>query len=165
MARRSNAPRLHCLTSRFRLQNGLAQHQRLGFLRHPQITRQAEEMRTLLGIRTTDVEKAAGLLSGGNQQKIVLAKWLALGPKVFVLDEPTRGVDVGAKAEIYRVIEDLAAQGAAVLMISSDLEEVLRLSDRVLVMHEGRLAGELARADLSEEAVMQLATGGGPVAL
>jgi len=144
---------------------GLAQHQRLGFLRHPQITRQAEEMRTLLGIRTTDVEKAAGLLSGGNQQKIVLAKWLALGPKVFVLDEPTRGVDVGAKAEIYRVIEDLAAQGAAVLMISSDLEEVLRLSDRVLVMHEGRLAGELARADLSEEAVMQLATGGGPVAL
>jgi ribose transport system ATP-binding protein len=122
-------------------------------------------MRTLLGIRTTDVEKAAGLLSGGNQQKIVLAKWLALGPKVFVLDEPTRGVDVGAKAEIYRVIEDLAAQGAAVLMISSDLEEVLRLSDRVLVMHEGRLAGELARADLSEEAVMQLATGGGPVAL
>jgi ribose transport system ATP-binding protein len=90
---------------------------------------------------------------------VVLAKWLALGPKVFVLDEPTRGVDVGAKAEIYRVIAELAAAGAAVLMISSDLEEVLRLSDRVLVMHEGRLAGEVGWEALSEETVMALATG------
>jgi ribose transport system ATP-binding protein len=139
---------------------GLDRSQRFGFVRRKQVTEQAERMRDLLGIRTSDVEKAAGLLSGGNQQKTVLAKWLALGPKVFVLDEPTRGVDVGAKAEIYRVIQDLAAGGAAVLMISSDLEEVLRLSDRVLVMHEGRLAGEVAGADLSEEAVMKLATGG-----
>lgn len=139
---------------------GLGRSQWWGFVRQKQVREVAGRMRDLLAIRTTDVEKAAGLLSGGNQQKTVLAKWLALGPKVFVLDEPTRGVDVGAKAEIYRVIADLAAAGAAVLMISSDLEEVLRLSDRVLVMHEGRLAGELSRADLSEEAVMKLATGG-----
>lgn len=139
---------------------GLERRQTLGFVRQKQVTALAEQMREVLGIRTTDVEKAAGLLSGGNQQKVVLAKWLSLGPKVFVLDEPTRGVDVGAKAEIYRVIEDLAASGAAVWLISSDLEEILRLSDRVLVMHEGRLAGELGRAELSEEAVMRLATGG-----
>jgi ribose transport system ATP-binding protein len=139
---------------------GLEHRQTMGFVRQKQVTAEAGKMRAKLGIRTTDVEKAAGLLSGGNQQKVVLAKWLSLGPKVFVLDEPTRGVDVGAKAEIYRVIEDLAANGAAVLMISSDLEEVLRLSDRVLVMHEGRLAGEVGPAELSEEAVMRLATGG-----
>ena len=139
---------------------GLECRQTLGFVRQKQVTVLAEKMREVLGIRTTDVEKAAGLLSGGNQQKVVLAKWLSLGPKVFVLDEPTRGVDVGAKAEIYRVIEDLAASGAAVWLISSDLEEILRLSDRVLVMHEGRLAGELGRAELSEAAVMRLATGG-----
>ncbi len=138
---------------------GLGGQQRFGFVRQAQVTAQAEQMRGLLGIRTTHLEKPAGLLSGGNQQKVVLAKWLALNPKLFLLDEPTRGVDVGAKAEIYQVIESLAASGAAVLMISSDLEEILRLSDRVLVMHEGRLAGEVAREDLSEEAVMHLATG------
>jgi len=139
---------------------GLGRGQRLGFVRAAEGRAEAERLRDLLAIRTTDVDKPAGLLSGGNQQKVVLAKWLALRPKVFVLDEPTRGVDVGAKAEIYRVIAELAAGGAAVLMISSDLEEVLRLSDRVLVMHEGRLAGEVGRAALSEAAVMALATGG-----
>lgn len=138
---------------------GLGGMQRIGFVRAVAVTSLAVRMKELLGIRTASLEKAAGLLSGGNQQKVVLAKWLGLGPRVFVLDEPTRGVDVGAKAEIYRVIEDLAAAGAAVLMISSDLEEILRLSDRVLVMHEGRLAGEVGRAALSEAAVMQLATG------
>lgn len=138
---------------------GLGGQQRFGFVKQMEVTAQAEQMRGLLGIRTTDLEKPAGLLSGGNQQKVVLAKWLALAPKVFLLDEPTRGVDVGAKTEIYQVVESLAASGAAVLMISSDLEEILRLSDRVLVMHEGRLAGEVTRADLSEEAVMRLATG------
>jgi len=138
---------------------GMGWGQRLGFVRAAVGRAEAERMKDLLEIRTTDVEKAAGLLSGGNQQKVVLAKWLALGPKVFVLVESTRGVYVGAKAEIYRVIAELAAGGAAVLMISSDLEEVLRLSDRVLVMHEGRLAGEVGREALSEEAVMALATG------
>lgn len=120
----------------------------------------AESMREKLSIRTPDVDKAVGLLSGGNQQKVVLAKWLARGPKLLVLDEPTRGVDVGAKAEIYALMDQLASQGVAVLMISSDLEEILGVSDRVLVMHEERLTGELPRDRLSEQAVMNLAVGG-----
>ena len=120
----------------------------------------AESMRTKLGIRAPHIHQIVGLLSGGNQQKVVLAKWLARSPKVLILDEPTRGVDVGAKSEIYALMDELARNGTAVLMISSDLEEVLGVSDRVLVMHEHRLAGELSRSELSEEAVMHLATGG-----
>ena len=104
--------------------------------------------------------RSVGQLSGGNQQKVVLGKWLARQPRVLIFDEPTRGVDVGARSEIYALMDELAAAGVAVLMISSDLEEVLGMSDRVLVLHEGRLAGELPRAALSEEAVMHLATGG-----
>jgi ribose transport system ATP-binding protein len=115
-----------------------------------------------LRVRTPSVQQPAGLLSGGNQQKVVLAKWLARTPRLLILDEPTRGIDVGAKSEIYALIDELAGQGAAVLMISSDLEEILGMSDRVLVMHQGRLAGCLPRPDLSEEAVMNLATGGEP---
>jgi ribose transport system ATP-binding protein len=103
------------------------------------------------------------LLSGGNQQKVVLGKWLARTPRVLILDEPTRGVDVGARSEIYALMDKLAADGVAVWMISSDLEEILGMSDRVLVLHEGRLAGELPRDRLSEEAVMRLATGATPV--
>ena len=120
----------------------------------------AERMRGRLNIRTPDVEKLAGLLSGGNQQKIVIAKWLARSPRLLILDEPTRGVDVGAKAEIYALMRELAADGVGVLMISSDLEEILGVSDRVLVMHQGELAGGLAREQMSEQAVMHLATGG-----
>ena len=138
---------------------GLSRLSRAGFINDRALNEQAEQMRQRLSIRTTGIHKAAGHLSGGNQQKVVLAKWLALQPAVFLLDEPTRGVDVGSKREIYEVIESLAAQGAAVLIISSDLEEVLRLSDRVLVLHEGRIAGELPHAQMSEEAVMSLATG------
>ena len=97
-------------------------------------------------------------LSGSNQQKVALAKWLTLRPRVLLLDEPTRGVDVGAKQEIYRLMEQLVEQGTAILCVSSEMEEVLGVSDRVLVMQEGRLAGELGRSELSEEAVMHLAT-------
>jgi ribose transport system ATP-binding protein len=122
----------------------------------------AESMRTQLNIRTHDVAKIVGLLSGGNQQKVVLAKWLCREPKLLILDEPTRGVDVGAKTENYALMDQLAATGVGILMISSDLEEVLGMSDRVLVMHEGRLAGELARQGLSEQSIMHLATGGTP---
>lgn len=113
-----------------------------------------------LRVRTPRLSQPVGLLSGGNQQKVVLGKWLARQPRVLILDEPTRGVDVGAKSEIYALMDELAAAGIAILMISSDLEEVLGMSDRVLVLHEGRLAGELPRSALSEQAIMHLATGG-----
>jgi ribose transport system ATP-binding protein len=93
---------------------------------------------------------------------VVLGKWLARSPRVLIFDEPTRGIDVGAKSEIYALMDSLAGQGVAILMISSDLEEILGMSDRVLVLHQGRLAGEVARDRLSEEAVMHLATGGAP---
>ena len=112
-----------------------------------------------LRVKTPSLGQPVGLLSGGNQQKVVFAKWLARGPQVLILDEPTRGVDVGAKAEIYALIDELAARGVAVWMITSDLEELLGVSDRAIVLHEGRLAGELGRDELSEEAVMRLATG------
>lgn len=116
---------------------------------------QAERVR----VRAAGLEMRVGLLSGGNQQKVVVGKWLARQPSVVIFDEPTRGVDVGAKAEIYALIDQLARDGVAILMISSDLEEIIGVSDRVLVMHEGRVAGELSRAELSEQAVMRLATG------
>ncbi len=107
------------------------------------------------------LDAPAGTLSGGNQQKIVLAKWLALSPKILIFDEPTRGVDVGAKAEIYAIMRQLAESGVAVMMISSDMEEVLALSDRIAVMHEGRITGILERGEFGEEAIMRLAVGGG----
>jgi ribose transport system ATP-binding protein len=119
----------------------------------------ADEQRRQLNIRTPHTRQTVGLLSGGNQQKVALAKWLARGPRVLILDEPTRGVDVGAKSEIYAIMDQLAGAGVAILMISSDLEEIIGMSDRVLVMHESRLAGELARSALNEEAIMRLATG------
>jgi ribose transport system ATP-binding protein len=113
-----------------------------------------------LQVRGTGLAQTVGLLSGGNQQKVVLGKWLARRPHVLICDEPTRGIDVGAKGEIYALMDQLAANGVGILMISSDLEEILGVSDRVLVLHEGRLAGELSRSQLSEEAIMHLATGG-----
>jgi ribose transport system ATP-binding protein len=121
--------------------------------------RDAVAMIDRLQLRPPNRKQLVSNLSGGNQQKVVLAKWLLLQPRVLLLDEPTRGVDVGAKEEIYHLIEQAAEAGAAVLFVSSDLPEVLGLADRILVMHEGRLAGELQRAHASEEAVMRLATG------
>ncbi len=100
-----------------------------------------------------------GSLSGGNQQKVVLAKWLAMSPKVMIFDEPTRGIDIGAKSEIYRLMRGLADNGVAVLMISSDMEEVIGVSDRVAVMHEGRISGVLNRDQFSEENILHLAVG------
>jgi ribose transport system ATP-binding protein len=113
-----------------------------------------------LRIKTPGEEQPVRFLSGGNQQKVVIGKWLAMSPRVFLLDEPTRGIDVGAKQEIYQLMETLAASGAGILFVSSELEEILGLADRVLVMHEGRLTGELSRGELSEERIMTLATGG-----
>jgi ribose transport system ATP-binding protein len=122
----------------------------------------AESMVDRLRVRTAGVEQTAGLLSGGNQQKVVLAKWLVRTARAMLFDEPTRGIDVGAKKEIYALMDQLAKSGLGLLMISSDLEEVLGISDRVLVMHEGRLAGEVRRDEMSEVAIMSLATGKGP---
>jgi ribose transport system ATP-binding protein len=110
-----------------------------------------------LQVKTPSLEVKTATLSGGNQQKVVLAKWLALGPKVLIVDEPTRGIDVGAKAEIYRLLRDLTREGVAVIMISSDLEEILQLSDRVAVMHEGRITGVLERTECTEQRIVTLA--------
>lgn len=122
----------------------------------------AEIQRTNLGIRTPTLTTPTRSLSGGNQQKVVLAKWLAMEPKVMILDEPTRGIDIGAKAEIYRLMRKLATAGVAVLMISSDMEEVIGVSHRIAVMHEGAISGILDRDQFSEENVLLLAVGRAP---
>ncbi|MCP4846700.1 MAG: sugar ABC transporter ATP-binding protein, partial [Verrucomicrobiaceae bacterium] len=122
--------------------------------------KEAEQQVNALKIKTPSTETAAMNLSGGNQQKVVLGKWLSMNPKVIIFDEPTRGIDVGAKAEIYKLMRALAVEGVAIWMISSDMEEVLGISDRILVMHEGRITGELEHEAFSEEAVMHLAVGG-----
>jgi ribose transport system ATP-binding protein len=114
-----------------------------------------------LSIRTPSIHQVCVNLSGGNQQKVVLGKWLAMRPKVLILDEPTRGIDVGAKGEIYRHMTTLAQQAVGIIMVSSDMEEVVGMSDRVVVMHEGRIAGVLDKAQITEESIIQLATGKG----
>jgi len=137
----------------------LRRDHRLGFFSPGGIATLSADMVAALRIKTPHDRQVVQFLSGGNQQKVVLGKWLALKPKVLLMDEPTRGVDIGAKQEIYRLMEELADQGVAILFVSSEMEEILGMSDRALVLHEGRLAGELARGALSEEAVMHLATG------
>lgn len=116
-----------------------------------------------LGIKTPTIETAAATLSGGNQQKVVVGKWMLQQPKVLIMDEPTRGVDVGAKAEIYELMRKLASDGVAILIVSSDMEEVLGVSDRVAVMHEGAIMGVLDRKACSEEGIMRLAVGKGHI--
>lgn len=123
--------------------------------------KRAEKSRSDLDIRAPDVGARTGSLSGGNQQKVVLAKWLAMNPKVMIFDEPTRGIDIGAKSEIYRLMRALADAGVAVLMISSDMEEVIGVSDRVAVMHKGHIAGILDRDQCSEIGILRLAVGKG----
>ncbi|WP_350019866.1 sugar ABC transporter ATP-binding protein [Priestia flexa] len=113
-----------------------------------------------LTIKTQSADISAGSLSGGNQQKVVIAKWIGIGPKILILDEPTRGVDVGAKREIYQLMNELTERGVAIIMVSSELPEVLGMSDRVLVIHEGKLAGELLKEEATQEKIMTYATGG-----
>jgi rhamnose transport system ATP-binding protein len=132
---------------------------RMGLIRGVAENRLAREWATRLQLKFHRLDDPAGFLSGGNQQKVVLAKWLATEPKVLILDEPTRGIDVGTKAEVHRLMSELAGRGLAVLMISSELPEVLGMADRVLVMHEGRLTGELTRDEADEESVIRAATG------
>ena len=113
-----------------------------------------------LGVKTTDIRLAAGTLSGGNQQKVVIAKWIGMHPSLLILDEPTRGIDVGAKKDIYDLMNALTAEGVSIIMVSSDLPEVLGMSDRIMVVHEGHIAGILDRKDADQEKIITLATGG-----
>jgi len=129
-----------------------------GFMDQRAIREVAQGYVRQLAIKTPSVEQQARLLSGGNQQKIVIAKWLLRDCDILFFDEPTRGIDIGAKSEIYKLLDALAEQGKAIVMISSELPEVLRMSHRILVMCEGRVTGELARADATQENIMQLAT-------
>jgi rhamnose transport system ATP-binding protein len=127
------------------------------------VDRGAERSRSLdwavkLQVKYARIADAVSTLSGGNQQKVVLAKWLATGPKVLIVDEPTRGIDVGTKAEVHRLLSELAGRGIGILMISSELPEVLGMADRVLVMREGRITAEIDRADATSENVMFAAT-------
>jgi ribose transport system ATP-binding protein len=113
-----------------------------------------------LDIRTPNLRQRVRNLSGGNQQKVIIARWLTLKPQVLILDEPTRGIDVGAKAEIHALMSQLAQDGVGVLMVSSELPEILGVSDRILVMREGRVAGEFARDEATQDDIMHAATGG-----
>ncbi|MFB6367521.1 sugar ABC transporter ATP-binding protein [Paenibacillus elgii] len=133
----------------------------LGFVSRSKETGISERLISQLLIKTPNSEQKVGSLSGGNQQKVVIGKWLETNPQVFILDEPTRGVDIGAKKEIYDLMNQLVSRGVAILMISSELPEVLGMSDRILVMHEGRIAGEFARGEATQEKIMHCATGGG----
>lgn len=130
------------------------------FLDRARETQTAVELAEQLGIKTPSLTQYVQFLSGGNQQKVALAKWLATNPKILILDEPTRGIDVGSKSEIYRLIRELADGGMGVIMVSSEMEEIMGLSDRVLVMHEGRCTGILDSTEISEQNIMHLATGG-----
>jgi ribose transport system ATP-binding protein len=134
---------------------------RYGLVERAAETRIAEAERRRLDIRAPSIETPVVSLSGGNQQKVVLAKWLAMQPRAIIFDEPTRGIDVGAKQEIYDILRGLADAGVAVLMISSDMEEVIGVSDRIAVMHDGRIAGTLDRPEFSELRVLELAVGHG----
>lgn len=132
---------------------------RLGFLLYGQIDQWMRGAIWQLNIRTSNLEQRAGNLSGGNQQKVVIARWLAVSPQILILDEPTRGIDVSSKAEIHTLMGELAAKGMAILMISSELPEILGISDRILVMREGRLTAEFSRAEATQDRIMQAATG------
>jgi rhamnose transport system ATP-binding protein len=131
----------------------------VGLVRQRKEIATAEEFREKLSIRTPSVKVDIDKLSGGNQQKVMLSKWLNADPKLLILDEPTRGIDVGAKAEVHHMVNDLAAEGLGIILISSDLPEVLAMSDRILVMREGRQMGIFGREEATQENVMTAAMG------
>jgi ribose transport system ATP-binding protein len=136
----------------------LKRFSRVGFIQPAREEEAARESIARLGIKTPDTRAAAPSLSGGNQQKIVLAKWLLTDPKILLLDEPTKGIDIKGKAEIYHLIEELAARGLGVILVSTELPELLALSDRIIVLREGKLAGALDRSEATEERIIELAT-------
>jgi len=143
---------------------GLAQYARFGVLNRGKIRAQATQLVKDLTIRPPDIRRMVGHLSGGNQQKVVIAKWLCSRARIFIFDEPTRGIDVGAKVEVYQLINQLAREGAAVVIICSEMPEVLGMADRILVMHEGRISGELSREEATQEKIMYLSVGVSPLA-
>ena len=132
---------------------------KFGFLLYGQIDQWMRGAIQQLNIRASNLDQRVGNLSGGNQQKVVIARWLAVNPQILILDEPTRGIDVSSKAEIHSLISELAAKGMAILMISSELPEILGISDRILVMREGQLMAEFSRAEATQDRIMQAATG------
>ena len=132
---------------------------RRGFLRLAEEFRVTREYTSRLDLRAASLDQDVGQLSGGNQQKVVIAKWLATKPRVIILDEPTKGIDIGSKAAVHAFMAELAAQGLAVIMVSSEIPEILGMSDRVIVMREGRIVGEYPRADLTPERLVRAAAG------
>src|SRR6202030_3824303 len=129
------------------------------FVKHRQIEKDCERMRGVMRIKTPSLLEIIKNLSGGNQQKVLIARWLLTDPDLLILDEPTRGIDVGAKSEIYRLMTEFVRSGKAIIMISSELPEVLGMSDRIMVMHEGDKVGELSRGEATQEKILQMATG------
>jgi rhamnose transport system ATP-binding protein len=134
----------------------VSRHGLIDTLKESEITRTYVDR---LQVKTASIHAEAGMLSGGNQQKVAIARWLVANPDVIILDEPTQGVDVGSKSEIHGLMVDLAAQGRAIIMISSELPEVLGMSDRIAVMHEGAIAGVLDRAQATQQNILSLALG------
>ena len=130
-----------------------------GWLQIGRINQAVQEQREKLAVKTPTVRQLIKNLSGGNQQKVLISRWLLTLPDILMIDEPTRGIDVGAKSEIHRLMSMLAQAGKAIIMVSSELPEILGMSDRVLVMHEGRITGELSREEADQESILKLATG------
>ena len=130
----------------------------MGVLRRPMIDRECEAQRTALALKTPSLDQLIQNLSGGNQQKVLLSRWLLTDPDILIIDEPTRGIDVGAKSEIHRLMGELAKQGKAIIMVSSEMPEILGMSDRVMVMCEGQMVGEVSRKEATQEKIMELAT-------
>lgn len=130
-----------------------------GLLDRKKISKECQVQREAISIKTPTLEQLIKNLSGGNQQKVLISRWLLIEPEILILDEPTRGIDVGAKAEIHRLIGELAKMGKAIIMVSSEMPEILSMSDRIMVMHAGKYSGELTREEASQEKILQLATG------
>ncbi len=140
--------------------SGLKQFCKGGIIQRKLESAQVQKMIQQLRIKTPNAQFIVVNMSGGNQQKVILARWLSVDTKILIMDEPTRGIDVGSKAEIYQIMDELTKQGVGIIMISSELPEILGMSDRIMVMREGTIVGQLDRAQASEEEIMKYAVGG-----
>jgi inositol transport system ATP-binding protein len=137
----------------------IGQYLRRLFINFKKIDSDCERMRQVMQIKTPSIHQIIMNLSGGNQQKVLVSRWLLTEPRILILDEPTRGIDVGAKSEIHKLMTEMAKQGMTIIMISSELPEILGMSDRIMVMHEGDKVGEILRADATQEKILHMATG------